>query len=98
MAVWTTGQVLSATEYLAWVKRAEELELEMGDFMFAGGSWGQARLNTGARRWSATRMVVDADFAALIKDRLKGVPTELSDCRKHGGVGSSFLVSRYVAG
>lgn len=98
-AVWTTNQLLSSEECAAWVKRAEELELETGDFVFAGGSWGLSRLHTGARRHSSTRMVVDPEFAALMKLRLKGkVPTKLADGRLYGGVGSNFLVSKYVAG
>ena len=98
-AVWTTRALLSATECATWVARAEELQLESGDFVFAGGSWGLARLHTGARRHSATRMLMDGDFAALMKGRLAGqVPGALADGRQYGGVGSSFLVSRYVAG
>jgi len=82
-----------------WVRRGEELELETGDFIFAGGSWGLSRLPTGARRHSATRMVVDAEFAALMKERLHGqVPEMLAGGRAYGGVGSSFLVSRYEPG
>eukprot|EP00964_Phaeocystis_antarctica_P100440 scaffold66075_cov62-Phaeocystis_antarctica.AAC.3 len=56
----------------AWVARAEELQLETGDFVFAGGSWGLSRIHTGARRHSATRMVMDEGFAALMKTRLDG--------------------------
>ena len=67
--------------------------------MFAGGSWGLSRIHTGARRYSATRLVVDEEFAALVKARLADqVPLELADGRKYGSVGSSFLVSRYVQG
>ena len=32
--------------------------------MFAGGSWGLSRIHTGARRHSATRMVMDEGFAS----------------------------------
>ena len=56
----------------AWVERAEELQLESGDFVFAGGSWGLSRIHTGARRHSSTRMVMDEGFAALMKTRLDG--------------------------
>ena len=71
----------AATPYLAllpdkrcaaWVAQAEELQLETGDFVFAGGSWGLSRIHTGARRHSATRMVIDEGFAALMKTRLDG--------------------------
>ena len=48
----------------AWRERDVAL-LETGDFIFAGGSWGLSRLPTGARRFSSTRMVEDAAFAAL---------------------------------
>ena len=75
----------------------KKLELETGDFIFAGGPWGLSRLHTGARRHSATKLVEDSDFSALMEHRLKGqVPEELADGRKYGGVTtSSFLVSKY---
>lgn len=79
---WTISRLgRAATPYLAllpdkrcaaWVARAEELQLETGDFVFAGGSWGLSRIHTGARRHSATRVVMDEGFAALMKTRLDG--------------------------
>jgi len=99
-AVWTTTPLLSPTECTEWIERGEDLQLETGDFIFAGNAkFGHARLHTGARRHSATRMVEDPSFASLLRTRLDGqVPTVLSDGRKYGGVGNSFLVSRYVPG
>ena len=67
-----TFQLSFSTRCAAWVARAEELQLETGDFVFAGGSWGLSRIHTGARRHSATRMVMDEGFAALMKTRLDG--------------------------
>ena len=67
-----TFQLSVSTRCAAWVARAEELQLETGDFVFAGGSWGLSRIHTGARRHSATRMVMDEGFAALMKTRLDG--------------------------
>lgn len=97
-AVWATGELLSAAECAAWRERDVAL-LETGDFIFAGGSWGLSRLPTGARRFSSTRMVEDAAFAALMEARLAGqVPTRLADGRAFRGVGASFLVSRYEPG
>ena len=96
-AVWATTPLLSRDECNEWVRRAEKLELETGDFIFAGGEWGLSRLHTGARRHSATKLVEDSDFSALMEHRLKGqVPEELAGVRKYGGVtASSFLVSKY---
>ena len=96
-AVWATTPLLSRDECNEWVRRAEKLELETGDFIFAGGEWGLSRLHTGARRHSATKLVEDSDFSALMEHRLKGqVPEELAGGRKYGGVtASSFLVSKY---
>jgi hypothetical protein len=43
--------------------------------------------------------VEDTEFAAVMKARLNDkVPATLADGRRFGGVGSNFLVSRYVAG
>ena len=67
-----TFQLSFSTRCAVWVARAEELQLETGDFVFAGGSWGLSRIHTGARRHSATRMVMDEGFAALMKTRLDG--------------------------
>jgi len=99
-AVWTTKPLLSPTECTEWVQRSETLELETGDFIFAGNAeFGHSRLHTGARRHSATRMIADPSFAAVLQSRLEGqVPTEIIGGRKYGGVGESFLVSRYVPG
>ena len=100
-AVWTTGALLSAAECAAWIERAEALDLETGDFIFAGGSnYGLARIPTGARRHSSTRLVDDEEFAALMTDRMadQGLPETLADGRKYGGIGSSFLVTRYEEG
>ena len=68
----TPFQLCFPTRCAAWVARAEELQLETGDFVFAGGSWGLSRIHTGARRHSATSMVMDEGFAALMKTRLDG--------------------------
>ena len=100
-AVWTTGALLSPAECAAWIERAEELDLETGDFIFAGGAnYGLARIPTGARRHSSTRLVVDEEFAALMTERMadQGLPETLADGRKYGGIGSSFLVSKYEEG
>jgi len=99
-AVWTTKPLLSPTECTEWIQRSETLELETGDFIFAGNAkFGHSRLHTGARRHSATRMVEDPSFASVLQSRLEGqVPTEIIGGRKYGGVGGSFLVSRYVPG
>jgi len=99
-AVWTTTPLLSPTECTEWIKRGETLELETGDFIFAGNAaFGHSRLHTGARRHSATRMVEDPSFASVLQSRLDGqVPSEIIGGRKYGGVGESFLVSRYVPG
>jgi len=99
-AVWTTKPLLSPTECTEWIKRGETLELETGDFIFAGNAeFGHSRLHTGARRHSATRMIEDPSFASVVQSRLEGqVPTEIIGGRKYGGVGESFLVSRYVPG
>ena len=96
-AVWATTPLLSRDECNEWVRRAEKLELETGDFIFAGGEWGLSRLHTGARRHSATKLMEDSNFSALMEHRLKGqVPEELAGGRKYGGVtASSFLVSKY---
>ena len=98
-AVWATKPLLSRDECNEWVRHAEMLELETGDFVFAGGEWGTSRLHTGARRHSATRKVEDSDFAALMKQRLIGqVPEALVGGRKYGGpdAAAGFLVSKYV--
>eukprot|EP00751_Fragilariopsis_kerguelensis_P029535 CAMPEP_0170911662 /NCGR_PEP_ID=MMETSP0735-20130129/3816_1 /TAXON_ID=186038 /ORGANISM="Fragilariopsis kerguelensis, Strain L26-C5" /LENGTH=317 /DNA_ID=CAMNT_0011308583 /DNA_START=43 /DNA_END=996 /DNA_ORIENTATION=+ len=97
-AVWATTPLLSPTECDEWIQRGEELQLETGDFIFAGtAKFGHSRLHTGARRYSATRMVEDPVFASILTDRLQGqVPDTLNDGRRYGGVGGSFLVSRYV--
>ena len=100
-AVWTTGALLSSAECAAWIERAEALDLETGDFIFAGGSnYGLARISTGARRHSSTRLVDDEEFAALMTDRMadQGLPETLADGRKYGGIGSSFLVTKYEEG
>lgn len=99
-AVWTTTPLLSPSECDEWIGRGEKLDLETGDFIFAGNAkFGHSRLHTGARRHSATRMVEDPPFASLLKERLDGqVPESVHGGRKYGGVGSSFLVSRYVPG
>mmetsp|Transcript_23816 Transcript_23816/g.27115 ORF Transcript_23816/g.27115 Transcript_23816/m.27115 type:complete len:309 (-) Transcript_23816:262-1188(-) len=99
-AVWATKPLLSPSECTEWIKRGETLELETGDFIFAGNAeFGHSRLHTGARRHSATRMIADPSFAAVLQSRLEGqVPTEIIGGRKYGGVGESFLVSRYVPG
>ena len=100
-AVWTTGELLSAAECDTWIKWAEEEgHLETGDFVFAGGKWGHSRVHTGARRHSATRIVVDDEFAALMTRRLadQGVPKQLADGREYCGVGTNFLVTKYVKG
>ena len=101
-AVWTTGEILSKVECTTWIQWAEdEGNLETGDFVFAGGKWGHSRVPTGARRHSATRMVVNEEFAALLTKRLssgQGVPTKLADGREYCGVGTHFLVSKYVKG
>uniref|UniRef100_A0A7S0Q4B7 Fe2OG dioxygenase domain-containing protein n=1 Tax=Coccolithus braarudii TaxID=221442 RepID=A0A7S0Q4B7_9EUKA len=99
-AVWTTSRLLDVSECDAWMERAEHLNLETGDFVFAGGGdWGLKRLHTGGRRLSSTRMVEDTEFAALMNERIREqVPTELLGGREYVGVGHSFLVSRYHAG
>ena len=100
-AVWTTSELLTAAECLTWIKwTEEEAELETGDFVFAGGKYGHSRLPTGARRHSSTRMVVDDEFAALMTKRLAGhgVPKQLADGREYCGVGTNFLVTKYVKG
>ena len=85
-------------ECTEWIRRGEDLQLETGDFVFAGNAkFGHSRLHTGARRHSATHMVEDTPFASVLRERLRGqVPEQLSDGRKYGGVGASFLLSRYV--
>lgn len=99
-AVWTTTPLLSPSECTEWTQRGETLELETGDFIFAGSSkFGLSRLHTGARRHSATRLVEDSSFASVLQTRLEGqVPLEIMGGRKYGGVGESFLISRYVPG
>ena len=42
-AVFTTTQLLSQEECAGWVSRAEEMELEDGDFIFATGEAGQLK-------------------------------------------------------
>jgi hypothetical protein len=60
-AVFTTTQVLSVEECTSWVARAEALELEDGDFIFATGGqdssrgWRQARGGTAPHGSSTTR-------------------------------------------
>ena len=61
-AVWATGALLSRSECAGWVRRAEGLDLETGDFIFAGSAtWGDnsppARMATGARRQRSSRAV-----------------------------------------
>lgn len=92
--------LLSPTKCTEWIWRDEDLQLETGDFVFAGNAkFGHSRLHTGARRHSATRMVEDTPFASVLRERLRGqVPEQLSNGRKYGGVGASFLLSRYEPG
>ena len=98
-AVWTTSPLLTAKECSEWVQRAEELELETADFIFKTGKKGLERMPTGARRYSATRLVIDAKFAERMKERMQEqVPPQLADGRKFCGVNSQFLVTRYVEG
>mmetsp|Transcript_16401 Transcript_16401/g.49370 ORF Transcript_16401/g.49370 Transcript_16401/m.49370 type:complete len:231 (+) Transcript_16401:331-1023(+) len=98
-AVWATGRLLSADECAEWTRRAEALNLETGDFIFAGSSLFVSRFHTGARRHSSTRMVEDETFAATMDRRIRDlVPAALADGRAFGGVGKSFLVSRYEPG
>ena len=87
-------------ECTEWIRRGEDLQLETGDFVFArNAKFGHSRLHTGARRHIATRMVEDTPFASVLRERLRGqVPEQLSDGRKYGGVGASFLLSRYEPG
>ena len=99
-AVWATSPLLSPSECAEWIQRSETLELETGDFIFAGDStFGLSRFHTGARRHSATRMVEDPAFASVLQTRLEGqVPLEILGGRKFCGVGESFLVSKYAPG
>ena len=87
----------------AWIERAEaDLDLETGDFVFAGGGsdYGLARIATGARRHSSTRLVADGEFAALLTERMadQGLPEALADGRQYGGIGGSFRVTKYEEG
>jgi hypothetical protein len=95
-AVFTTTQVLSVEECTSWVARAEALELEDGDFIFATGESGQlTRLATGARRHSSTRLIDDEEFARTMQERLAGqVPEALADGRRLCIVEPSFLQVR----
>ena len=70
-------------ECTEWIRRGEDLQLETGDFVFAGNAkFGHSRLHTGAMR-----------------ERLRGqVPKQLSDGWKYSSVGASFLLSRYEPG
>mmetsp|Transcript_85861 Transcript_85861/g.166497 ORF Transcript_85861/g.166497 Transcript_85861/m.166497 type:complete len:292 (-) Transcript_85861:1029-1904(-) len=97
-AVWATSELLSAAECAKWRESDVDL-LETGDFIFAADSSGLVRLPTGARRVSATRMVEDASFAALMEERLAGqVPAALADGRAFRGIRNTFLVSKYEPG
>jgi hypothetical protein len=101
-AVWTEGPLLSRDECSLWIQRAEALDavgagLETGDFIFKQGSGGLEKMATGARRYSATRVIVDQDFAMMMEERMaKTLPEVLNDGRKLIGIGESFLLSRYT--
>ncbi len=94
-AVWTDGPFLSEDECCSWIKRAEEEGLETGDFIFKQGYGGMERMKTGARRSSATRLVVDAAFTRCMEERLAStLPATLKDGRRLLGLRESFLLSR----
>lgn len=98
-AVWVTPPLLSPTECDEWVRRAEEQSLETGDFIFKAGRNGFERMKTGARRYSATSLIVDQAFAKVMQERIReAVPQSLSDGRSFRGVRESFLLTRYVEG
>jgi len=98
-AVWTTSPLLSAEECAQWIQRAEEIELETGDFIFKTGKKGRERMQTGARRHSATRLVIDAEFAERMRERMQEqAPLQLVDGRKFCGINPQFLVTRYAEG
>ncbi|GMH95961.1 hypothetical protein TrVE_jg10985 [Triparma verrucosa] len=104
-AVWTTDQILNVSECKIWRDRAETSELSdpNEDFIFAGSGsgddWGLSKVHTGGRRLSETTSLNDPAFAAIMTDRLREqIPEQLVDGRRFGGVGSSFLLSKYTPG
>jgi len=98
-AVWATPALLSPTECCQWIQRAEHEGLETGDFIFKTGRNGFERMQTGARRHSATRLIEDKAFATLMEERIREVvPKLLADGRRFRGVRQSFLLTRYVEG
>ena len=98
-SIWTTPQLLSSDECQEWIKRAEAIQFEEGDFIFKTGKDGYERMETGGRRSSSTMVVTDLEFASKTKAILLGhIPDVLSDGRKFVAIRDSFLVSKYRAG
>lgn len=98
-AVWGTPTLLSPAECCQWIQRAEREGLETGDFIFKTGRNGFERMQTGARRHSATRLIEDKAFAKLMEERIReAVPKCLADGRRFRGVRRTFLLTRYVEG
>lgn len=101
-AVFSTGPLLTVEECQAWIQKANDLELETGDFIFKTGAKGYERMKTGGRRFSSTTVVHDTVFAekaAAILHRPESlVPLVLGNGKVFTGVRSRFLVSKYTQG
>jgi hypothetical protein len=101
-AVFSTGPLLTVEECQAWIQKANDLELETGDFIFKTGAKGYERMKTGGRRFSSTTVVHDTVFAvqaeAVLRRPESLVPTVLSNGKVFTGVRSRFLVSKYTPG
>jgi hypothetical protein len=101
-AVFSTGPLLTVEECQAWIQKANDLELETGDFIFKTGAKGYERMKTGGRRFSSTTVVHDTVFAvkaaAILRAPESLVPTVLGNGKVFTGVRSQFLVSKYIPG
>jgi hypothetical protein len=101
-AVFTTGPLLSPEECQTWIKKAEHVNLETGDFIFKTGLKGYERMKTGGRRHSSTTIIEDPHFAQRVDTLLQGpdsyVPMKLSNGMEFKGVRNTFLLSRYYPG
>jgi hypothetical protein len=101
-AVFSTGPLLTVEECQAWIQKANDLELETGDFIFKTGAKGYERMKTGGRRFSSTTIVQDTVFAqkaaAILRRPDSLVPLVLGNGKVFRGVRSRFLVSKYTPG
>ena len=98
-SVWTTPQLLTSDECEYWIKKAEAIHFDEGDFIFKTGKNGMERMETGGRRSSATMVVQDPSFSSRMKAILVDhIPEVLCDGRKFIGIRDSFLVSKYNKG